>query len=341
MKIPGDANEILAVLTEEIHQVQGVFRMHSFVDWQVKADTMDNPKKLFDSLWYENEVCILFSDTNLGKSSLAVQIADSITRGVPVPGFELEAETQKVVLFDFEHSTKQATMRYQNAKGDNYPFDPMFLRAEIDPYLFSDDAVKSLETEIMESIEAAIIGHDPKVVIIDNLTYLHNRSEKAEFAAPLMKHLISLKKKHDLSMLVLSHSPKRDTSRPISNNDLVGSKMLVNFCDSCFAIGESQNDTGIRYFKQLKSRNSAIQYGADNVVVCQLSKEDDFLGFKFMNYSDESEFLTRMSKDDRQERRRQARQWAEEGVSNVEIGKRLKVSEGAIRKWRKEDGAPF
>jgi len=341
MKIPGDANEIIAVLTEDINQVQGVFRMQPCVDWQIKADTMDNPKKLFDSFWYENEVCILFSDTNLGKSALAVQIADSITKGIKIPGFDLEAETQKVALFDFELSTKQFAIRYQNAKGDNYPFDPMFLRAEIDPYLFSDDAAKTPEIEITESIESAITSHGPKVVIIDNLTYLHNRAEKSEHAAPLMKHLISLKKKHDLSMLVLSHTPKRDTSRPISKNDLVGSKMLVNFCDSCFSIGESQNDDGIRYFKQLKSRNSAIQYGADNVVVSQLSKDDDFLGFKFMNYADESEFLTRMSKDDRQERRRQARQWADEGVSNVEIGKRLKVSEGAIRKWRKEDGAPF
>ena len=50
---------------------------------------------LFDKLWYEGEICILFADTNVGKSILAVQIGDSISRGKAIRGFEIEAKRQK------------------------------------------------------------------------------------------------------------------------------------------------------------------------------------------------------------------------------------------------------
>jgi hypothetical protein len=37
-----------------------------------------------------------------------------------------------------------------------------------------------------------------------------------------MEHLKSLKSKHDLTILILAHTPKRDFNKPISNNDLQG-----------------------------------------------------------------------------------------------------------------------
>lgn len=42
--------------------------------WIEDAKNRPIPNMLFSELWYENEVCILFSDTNNGKSVLAVQI---------------------------------------------------------------------------------------------------------------------------------------------------------------------------------------------------------------------------------------------------------------------------
>ena len=43
-----------------------------------EASRQPAPKMLFDELWFENELCIFFADTNVGKSILAVQIADAI-----------------------------------------------------------------------------------------------------------------------------------------------------------------------------------------------------------------------------------------------------------------------
>lgn len=45
--------------------------------WLHEASVRPIPRMLFDELWFEGELCILFADTNVGKSILAVQIADA------------------------------------------------------------------------------------------------------------------------------------------------------------------------------------------------------------------------------------------------------------------------
>ena len=52
--------------------------------WMTEAKETPVPKMLFGQFWFEGELCILFADTNVGKSILAVQIADGISRG-PAP----------------------------------------------------------------------------------------------------------------------------------------------------------------------------------------------------------------------------------------------------------------
>jgi hypothetical protein len=46
--------------------------------------------------------------------------------------------------------------------------------------------------------------------------------------------------------------------------------MLINFCDSSFAIGENQ-ETGLRYLKQIKARNTEIKFDAENVKLCRIN----------------------------------------------------------------------
>ena len=138
-------------------------------------------------------------------------------------------------------------------------------------------------------------------MIIDNITYLKNETEKAKDALPLMKHLKALKNKYGLSILALAHTPKRDLSKPITRNDLQGSKMLINFCDSSFSIGESSLDKSTRYLKQIKQRNTEQIYDAENVCVCQIIKPNNFLQFEFLNFGTEREHLKVISESERNE----------------------------------------
>jgi len=276
----------------------GLFKVQTANDWIEQAKARPIPKMLFSEFWYEGEVCILFADTNLGKSILAVQIADSISQGIPVSGFKCEAQTQKVLYFDFELTAKQFQNRYSIDYENPYLFSNNLFRVEINPESDIPENT-TFEDLLNNSIEIAIIETGAKCLVIDNLTYLRSETEKAKDALPLMKQLKALKNKYNLSLLILAHTPKRDLSKPITRNDLQGSKMLINFCDSSFSIGESFTDKSIRYLKMIKARNTEIIYDADNVIECRIHKPDNFLMFEFLNFGRESTHLKVFSDKDK------------------------------------------
>jgi hypothetical protein len=281
------------------------------------------PKMLFRELFHENELCILFADTNTGKSILAVQISDEISKSQPV------------MYCDFELSDKQFQIRYTDEAGTVYQFNDNFFRAEINPDVDVPEGA-SFEELLNASLEAEIRKSNIKVIVIDNITYLRSQTEKSHEALPLMKSLKRLKQKYNLSILCLAHTPKRDMTKPITRNDLQGSKMLINFCDSAFAIGESQQDKNIRYLKQIKSRNTEIIYDKDNVITCEVKKEGSFLKFQVMGFSMETDHLMQPSEKQKEERFQEVIELKKQGISNVEIAKRFGVTETAVRKWLKK-----
>jgi len=279
---------------------KGLFKVKTANQWIEQAKTRPIPKMLFDVLWYENELCICFADTNLGKSILAVQIGNSISKSEYIKGFKLEAKKQTVLYFDFELSDKQFENRYSVKFNQHYIFDNDLIRVEINPDADIPEN-SNFEIYLNKSLEQSIKETGAKILIIDNLTYLKNETEKSKNALPLMKHLKALKSKYGLSILVLAHTPKRDLSKPITRNDLAGSKMLINFVDSCFSIGESHTDKNIRYIKQIKARNTEIIFDTENVAVCQIHKPHNFLEFEFLNFGAEREYLKQFSESDKAE----------------------------------------
>lgn len=304
-------------------------------EWIELAKTSPKPKMLFGEFWYEGELGILFADTNLGKSILAVEIGNSISRGEIIKGFALEAKKQLVLYFDFELSYKQFENRYSKEFEQHYTFDDNFIRIEINP----DSEIpknQTVESFIEYSLEKSVKDTGAKILIIDNITYLKNETEKAKDALPLMKFLKALKSKYGLSILALAHTPKRDLSKPITRNDLSGSKMLMNFCDSCFSIGESQKDKNIRYIKQIKVRQSEFKFDSENVCVCQIHKPHNFLSFEFHSYGIEREHLKEVTEKDIEKKVAEVLELKNQGVSNTEIAKKYGVTEGAIRKWLKK-----
>ena len=276
----------------------GLFKIMTANKWMERAKNRPVPKELFSELWFENELCILFSDSNKGKSILAVQIGNSISKGEPMPGFKMNAAKQTVLYFDFELSDKQFENRFSQEFRNHYKFDDSFLRVEINPEADIPED-EGFEDYLNRSLEQCIIDTKAKIIIVDNLTYLRNETEKARNALPLMKYLKKLKSKYGLSILALAHTPKRDASKPITQNDLQGSKMLINFCDSAFAIGQSFQDDSLRYIKQIKARNTEIIYGAKNVIVCQVEKPFNFLHFEFLNYGIEKDHLKHYSEEEK------------------------------------------
>lgn len=319
----------------EAKESKGLFTVKTASRWIEQAKTRPIPQMLFGEFWFEGELCILFADTNLGKSILAVQIGNSISKGEQIQGFKLETPKQPILYFDFELSDKQFENRYSIRFEQHYTWDNNFLRVEIDSDATIPDA-QTFEDYLNHSLERSITETGAKVLIIDNLTYLKNETEKAKDALPLMKHLKALKNKYGLSILALAHTPKRDLSKPITRNDLQGSKMLINFCDSSFSIGESHSDKNLRYLKQIKQRNTEQIYDAENVCVCQIDKPLNFLLFEFVNFGKEWEHLKQHTEKDKESLNEKVNELKEKGRSLREIGAELGISHMKVSRILKD-----
>lgn len=314
----------------------GLFRVRTANQVIEDAKNRPTPSKLFGQLWFEHEITILFADTNLGKSILAVQIADGISKGSNIVGLEMGAQPQMVLYCDFELSDKQFEGRYMGENGNHYTFSSNFLRVEINPDVVEYPDGCDFEDYIKQSLENIVLQYGAKVIIIDNITFLNRETEKAKDALPLMKWLKSFGRKHDLSILVLAHTPKRNLSNPVTRNDLSGSKMLINFCDGCFAIGESSKDKSIRYIKEIKQRNVSFAHDSDNVIVCEICKPDNFLMFRFVGYGRESEHLRQVTDSDRNTMVERVKELSAKGESQRAIAKELGISVGSVSNYLKK-----
>jgi hypothetical protein len=230
----------------------------------------------------------------VGKSVLAVQIANNIARAKQTGPFACTAKPEKVMYVDFELTTPQFYQRYSGPKGE-HEFPDNFYRATFNPENATIDKSNSYDNLLMAGLEYKIRQVGATVLIIDNISCLRGGTENAAVALRLMNNLKSLKADHKLSILILAHTPKRrNPARPLAAEDLHGSKLLINFADSAFAIGKSTINPGLCYLKQIKQRNTQQIYGEDNVALCRISKAPlskkkpaNFLHFDFEGYDAE------------------------------------------------------
>jgi hypothetical protein len=184
---------------------------------------------------------------------------------------------------------------------------------------------KTYDQYIMIAIIDRIRQIKATVLIIDNITCMRSGTESAKVALTLMKDLKDLKNDYHLSVLVLAHTPKRNPARPVTPDDLQGSKLLINFADSAFAIGKSKTEPGISYLKQIKQRSTAEKYGADNVCLGRIIKPGNFLQFEFTDNGNERDHLYRPNPHDREHLGQQIAELSKQGMSQRRISIELKV----------------
>jgi len=322
-QVASDPSQALVLKTEPINEVIR------------RAMSQPTPKKLFGSFWREGEICFLFANTGVGKSSLAIQIADLITRGENKSPFDVEVDPQVVLYCDFELSGIQLKMRYSQDE-EIHKFSHRLHWASMDMDSVEIDDFDSVEDAVVSDIEREAVRLRATVVIVDNITYLKSDTEKAKDALPLMKQLKRIQRANNLSMMIIGHTPKIKENEPLSINNMMGSKMLINFCDSAFAIGRSISDKSIRYMIQMKTRSSMPEYERDNVMVCELSKTGPLLGFTFSHLASESSMLIQEDDLERQNNIARAKQLNSEGLSVRNIAKEIGKGSTTIQRYLKE-----
>ncbi len=293
-------------------------------------------KMLFGEFWYQHELCFLFANTNTGKSILAVQIGNAIASGKKSGRFPCQAPAAKVLYADFELSNLQFHRRY-SADGEDYRFHDNFFRAQFNPAGANPDGHRNAgmvdDEFLIAGLEYRIQQLKATVLIIDNISCLGGGTGNAAGALRIMNKLNALRTQYKLSILVLAHTPKRSNpTRPLSVNDLHGSKLLINFADSAFTIGVSNTDSSLRYLKQIKQRSTQQLYGEDNVCLCRIQKLRNFLKFSFENNSAERpHLLSRAGRQREQLAERIAQLWAK-GFTQRQISEDLNISVGLVNK---------
>jgi hypothetical protein len=298
-------------------------------------------KQLVGSLWFTGELHILFGDNGNGKSLWATQIADALTKGKNV--FTIlpnENEPLRVLFYDFELSDKQFEKRYIDENGEPYVFSD---NLHIDNIDFQSLVEKTpdigIDDLIINKMEKDIENIIPDVLIIDNITYLKSQTTAdANVALEIVRRLIQLKKRYNLSILILAHTPKTKNGTNITNNDLAGSKNLSNFADSISAIGQSNRRNEEKYIKQIKCRSGEILFDK-SVITTTIRKVDNFLGFEYLECESESEHLKDYKKEEldgeREFKKGESIRLHKEGLSLRDIEGKVGVSKSTIGRWIK------
>lgn len=279
-------------VTNRAVRPSNILRVQSMNDVLKEGANKETGRLLIGNLVKENEVVILFGDEGTGKSILAFQIADCISKGRSL--FNLEGDhfpnqcaPQTTIFYDFEMEANELFDRY-SWDGRPYLFDEHFLRSSINPeFLDFENADELIINEIQSTIEI----YQPKFVVIDNITYITSESQDPSIATRVMKRLLALQKRFQITILVIAHTPKRDPSQPIESRHLAGAKSLSNFSKSIIAVSHSKQDPDKRYIKHLKCRNGRKIHDADNVIEAVIVNESARIEYEFYGYSAEKDHL--------------------------------------------------
>ena len=307
----GKSDKVSQIIPEEVHSLK------SGMDWIQCSHNSPAKEYLWPNLWRENEICLLFADSNVGKSVFACQMA-----------FEI-AKSRPVIYFDYELDSTEFAARYAGTPECPSPVPDNFFRCEPDRSVF---LLPDVENLIFSDIEKIVANQNAKVIIIDNLTYILTNASSSLSASVLMYNLKQLSQKYGLSILVIAHASKRNLRKPISQNDLAANKKLFNFSDSCFALARSIRDSSIVYLKQLKARADKISYGADNVMLMEMNGSGNWLHFDTVGFDLESNHHLETKSQELQRLKSQIQSLSSQGLTQREIAKILCISSTKVNK---------
>lgn len=264
----------------------GILTMNEVCD---KAEKQPELCTLFKGLWYEGELCILYADTNVGKTILSMQMADHIARS-----------GKRVLYVDKEMSQRGILNRSVDQDKTRHIFpNTLFRLGDEDMSRLLGEADTSGQggyKDELNIIEEAALQTGSTVLIIDNITALCSGSEIGETASDFIKALLEMRTENNWSILLIAHTPKLDRTQPLTTDSMGGSKRIISLADSAFVIGEVCGQPNKRYIKQTKVRNAEKRYHENNVMICRIERIDGLLCFVEEGHGCELDLLQRQRK---------------------------------------------
>ncbi|MFM9903863.1 MAG: AAA family ATPase [Pyrinomonadaceae bacterium] len=230
--------------------------------------------ELFDGFWQTGELALLFGAAGIGKSLLAVQLADVLARGRPFYGFNMPRRRHKVLYVDLVLSDTQFQRRYTDTDEDTHA--PR-------PYRFAERIHRDrpgYDEDLCAWVRKMVNLHGFEVVVIDDLSAVMRTDDGTFDTLRIMREMKRLSHEKDISILMLADSMESPANRDISEADLRRSRVLCGVADSVFAIGRWGR--GQLKLQQFRAQGSAVKWGHLNPIGCFIKKDTDgLLGFGF------------------------------------------------------------
>jgi KaiC/GvpD/RAD55 family RecA-like ATPase len=279
-----------------------LLRIRSMTEVVVKGAQAKPRRHLMGSLLRESDVCFIFGDEGCSKSILAFQIGDAVAAGRSAfvgPEFYNECtEGKKTIILDFELDDEDVADRYSEEVEAEFSkertkafhrFSDNFFRADINPEC---EDLKDLDLKIMRQIETLVEFEHPELLIIDNLSWLVSESHDPGIATAFVRKLMTISRRYAVSVLVVAHTPKRNTAEPLEARHLAGAKALSNFATNVIGIGISKLDSHKRYIKHIKNRKGIKVFTEENVATFTVAKSGPNLIWEYDGTTVESIHLS-------------------------------------------------
>ena len=183
---------------------------------------------LWHGLWYQGEMACLFGEPNVGKTIIAMQIAN-----------ELNNRGLKTIYFDFENAAHQFIPRYNTDKIDIESEEADFCVKQLNPFCVT----APLDSKsILDYIKKEFVNARAPVIIIDDITHLTGSGDHADICH-VLNTLRSWTQHYFVTILVLAHSWRRSPASLTTIDSLAGSFEYAYAFDSIFSLSRANHYT--------------------------------------------------------------------------------------------------
>lgn len=240
------------------------------------AGPVEPIRQIFDAFWREGELALLFGPSGVGKSLLAVQLADALSSGRVIGGFQMPITGRNTLYVDLVMSDLQFKRRYMVRSEDgkeakSYKFPHRFFRGR------PNDLNK-----FAEWLRLVIKRNNYRAVIIDDLSAIKRTHDGTRETLALMLELKRIKDETGVSILVIARADLAKKGGLTDERDLGRSRVLADVADSVFSLGFHRRDAAKRCLVQTRSRNAPIVWNESNAPVCTVeTTEAGILGLSF------------------------------------------------------------
>ncbi len=327
--------------TNENTSFKSIFTVRTANECMEHERPTARPRVLYDQLWREGEIAVLYGEPGTGKSLLAMHIAEMVSRGAGAKGAARPALAQKVLYIDLKLTDEQFQVRYSGEAGlgkakrpAKHKFGANLLRVSVD--LARASAAGPLPRVLTNGIRRMIKETQAKVVVLDSLSRIRGSNQGTREEMPIMRELERIRRELGVSILVVTNSARRNVVRPIELYHLHASRVMAAYADSIFAMVKSRTVTDGFYIKHVRSRNTEIAYDESRVLGLKLSRNAAFLGFERAEFQPEERHLELPKEEKEIQELKQIVEMVNAGLSYSEIEERTGTPRStAQRKYKK------